>query len=156
YEYIFGAPLADDSRGLGIAVDSDGSAYVTGIASGAGFPVTANAFQQTNCGGYLGDGFVAKINPEGSDLVYCTYLCGTDHDSANAIALDAQRNAIIVGRTASHDFPTTNAFQPMHRGGPVGETCFVSKLDPTGSQLIYSTYLGGTIGDIAAGVAVDA
>jgi hypothetical protein len=156
YQYVFGAPLADSSRGLGIAVDPDGNAYVTGIASGAGFPVTANAFQQTNCGGYLGDGFVAKINPQGNDLGYCTYLCGTGHDSANAIALDAQRNVIIVGRTASQDFPTTNAFQSMHRGGPAGETSFVSKLDSTGSHLIYSTYLGGTFGDVAAGVAVDA
>jgi len=156
YMSTFGAPLADSSRGLGIAVDADGNAYVTGIASGAGFPVTPGAFQQTNGGGYLGDGFVAKINPTGDALVYCTYLCGTGHDSANAIALDAQRNVIVVGRTASHDFPTTNAFQATHHGGPAGETSFVSKLDATGSRLIYSTYLGGTFGDVAAGVAVDA
>ena len=156
YFYTFGAPLADSSRGLGIAVDADGYAYVTGIASGSGFPVTPNAFQQTNGGGFLGDGFVAKLNPAGNDLVYCTYLCGTGHDSANAIALDAQRNVVIVGRTASHDFPTANAFQGTHQGGPAGETAFVSKLDATGSHLIYSTYLGGTFGDVAAGVAVDA
>jgi hypothetical protein len=156
YQAIFGAPLADSSRGLGIAVDPDGNAYVTGIASGAGFPTTPNAFQPTDCGGFLGDGFVAKINAEGNALVYCTYLCGTGHDSANAIALDSQRNAIVVGRTASHDFPTLNAFQPTHHGGPAGETCFVSKLDSTGSSLLYSTYLGGTVGDVAAGVAVDA
>ncbi|HKX61655.1 MAG TPA: SBBP repeat-containing protein, partial [Verrucomicrobiae bacterium] len=142
--------------GLGIAVDDEGSAYVTGVASGQGFPVTPNAFQQTDGGGFLGDGFVARINPQGDGLVYCTYLCGTGHDSANAIALDPQRNAIVVGRTASHDFPTTNAFQAIHPGGAAAETSFVSKLDPTGSHLVYSTYLGGTVWDVAAGIAVDA
>ncbi len=134
YMSTFGAPYGDSSQGLGIAVDAQGNAYVTGIASGAGFPVTTNAFQQTNGGGYLGDGFVAKVNPAGNELLYCTYLCGTGHDSANAIALDAQQNAIVVGRTASHDFPITNAFQATHPGGPSGETSFVSKLDSTGSR----------------------
>lgn len=156
YLYTFGARLADNSQGLGIAVDGAGCAYVTGTTTAGDFPTTAAAFQRTGCGGWVGDGFVAKVNPAGDGLVYCTYLCGSGHDSANAIAIDPAGNAYVAGRTASHDFPTLDAFQPAHRGGPAGETAFVSKLDSAGSRLVYSTYLGGTYGDIATGIAVDA
>lgn len=156
YLYTFGARLADSSSGLGIAVDAVGNAYVTGTTSAGDFPTTTNAFQRSACGGFLGDGFVAKVNPAGNGLVYCSYLCGTAHDSANAIAIDGEGNAFVAGRTASHDFPTLNAFQPAHRGGPTGGTGFVSKLNPDGSTLLYSTFLGGTFGDVVTGIAVDA
>jgi hypothetical protein len=157
YRYTFGAVFADTSYGLAIAIDAAGHAYVAGSATASDdFPTTTNAFQRSPCGGFLGEGFVARVNSSGDGLDFCTYLCGTGHDSANAIALDAAGNIWVAGRTASHDFRTVHPFQPDHRGGPIGDTAFVSKLDPTASTLLYSTYLGGSYGDVALALAVDA
>ncbi|HWQ92620.1 MAG TPA: SBBP repeat-containing protein, partial [Clostridia bacterium] len=106
YLYSFGGSLADTSAGYAIAVDPDGNAYTTGTAqaSSSDFPVTPGAFQTNRCGG-IADGFVAKVNPAGTGLVYCTYLCGSDFDVPQAIAIDSARNAYIGGKTSSHDFP---------------------------------------------------
>ncbi|HEY3068171.1 MAG TPA: SBBP repeat-containing protein [Methylomirabilota bacterium] len=157
YSFTFGGSLGDSSRGQGIAVDSAGNAYVTGLAQAGShdFPTTAGAYRTTDCNGFLADGFAAKINPGGTGFVYSTFLCGTAHESPNAIAIDAAGNAYVAGSTESHDFPVVNAFQPAHHGGPAGTTGFVAKLDPTGSSLIYSTYLGGTFDDHVNGIAVD-
>jgi len=162
YFFTFGGSLADTSAGSAITVDSGGNAYVTGVAKSISrdFPTTAGAFRTIDCGaapdssGF--DAFVAKINAAGNALVYSTYLCGTADDSPSAIAIDNAGNAYIAGGTTSQDFPTTNAFQPSHHGGPDNYTGFVTKLDPTGSNLVYSTYLGGWFGDIVAAIAVDA
>jgi hypothetical protein len=149
YLFTFGNSLADSSTGYGIAVDVDGSAYVTGSAQGSSsdFPTTPGAFRSTPCGGFLGDGFIAKLSPAGDTLVYCTYICGTAWDAPVTVAVDAAGNAHVGGVTASEDFPTVNAFQAANPGGSLGEAGFLCKLDPTGSKLIYSTYMGGPLGD---------
>jgi hypothetical protein len=97
------------------------------------------------------DAFVTKLSPTGSALVYSTYLGGSGVDNAYGIALDSARNVYVTGYTKSTNFPTKNPFQPAH-----ALDAFVTKLSPTGSALVYSTYLGGSNGsDIGYGIAVD-
>jgi hypothetical protein len=151
--------------GFGIAADSSGSAYVVGSTASNDFPTTPGAFQTTFGGGTCGtapcpDAFVTKFDPTGSTLVYSTYLGGSDRDEALGIALDSSNNAYITGDTSSADFQTTlGAFQIQLGGGTCfGAPCpdaFVTKLDPTGSTLVYSTYLGGNNEDAGAGIALD-
>src|SRR5262245_26584166 len=161
YSFVFGGSMADISMGNAIAVDGQGHAYVTGFArsSSNDFPTTPGAYRTEMCPGPYGvttsEGFVAKINAEGTGLIYSTYLCGNGDDSPNGIAIDAAGNAYIAGSTNSHDFPTVNPIQPAHRGGPVTQTGFLSKLSADGSHLIYSTYLGGTYNDAIQGLAID-
>jgi hypothetical protein len=146
--------------GTGITVDADGNAYITGTAS-SNLPTTAGAFQSTPRDS--NDAFVAKFDPTGSTLVYSTYLGGSGRDSSNGIAVDASGNAYVTGSTGSSDFPTTlGAFQPLFGGGSTFQAefrasdAFVTKLNATGSALIYSTYLGGFDDDGTTGIAVDA
>src|SRR5437867_952450 len=143
-----------DDVGNGIAVDDSGNAYVTGFTSSTNFPTTSGTFQPAFGGGCC-DGFVTKLNPTGSGLVYSTYLGGSAYDEGGRIAVDAAGNVYVAGRTASTNFPTTpGAFQAGLSGG---FDAFVTKLNPTGSVLIYSTYLGGSAYDDAfGGIAVDA
>jgi len=147
--------------GFGIAVDSSGNAYVTGQTFSNNFPITPGAFQTSP--GPLGNGgsvFVTKLNPMGSALIYSTYLGGFGFQEGLGIAVDAAGNAYVAGRTNSLNFPTTpGAFQPNFGGCPeltCFENAFVTKLNPTGSALVYSTYLGGTKNDEATGIALDA
>ncbi|PYR65900.1 MAG: hypothetical protein DMF88_18185 [Acidobacteria bacterium] len=120
-----------------IAVDADGSAYVTGTTISIDFPTTIGALK-TNRTAFL-DAFVTKLDATGSALVYSTYLGGSDQDYGNGIAVDAVGSAYVTGNTSSADFPTTlGAFAPyFYRPG-----AFVTKLDPAGAALVYSTYLG--------------
>ncbi len=144
--------------GMGIAVDANRNAYVTGYTSSTDFPTTPGAIQTTFGGGEL-DAFVTKLDPSGSALVYSSYLGGGDFDSGLGIAVDAAGNAYITGATISTNFPTTQgAFQPVFGGGSngFGGDAYVAKLNPTGSAFVYSTYLGGTTGDSGAGIAADA
>src|SRR5208337_3392544 len=139
-----------------IAVDAAGNAYVAGQTFSGDFPVTQGAFQTSNYAAGQNTAFVAKLNPTGTALVYSTYLGGSYGESANAIAVDAAGNAYVAGQTASTDFPVTpGAFQTTNHaaGGP---TAFVAKLNPTGTGLVYSTYLGGSVFDSANAIAVDA
>src|SRR5438093_239317 len=147
----------NDDQGLGIAVDAAGNAYVVGQTASSTFPTTPGAFQRTSGGGEA-HVFVAKVNPLGSALVYSTYLGGSDHDEGFGIALDGlpSPNAYVTGETRSTDFPIIpGAIQPTFAGG-TGFDVFVTKLDPTGSALIYSTYLGGPGDDYGNAIAVDA
>jgi uncharacterized protein (TIGR03437 family) len=160
----------------GIAVDAAGNAYVTGMAASFDFPVSTSAYQKTFAGSggnvcqRAGDAFVSKLNPSGSQLLYSTYLGGRRDDIAVAVAIDSAGNAYIAGSTLSTDFPTTpGAYQSMFRGfgGQTGKPicndqpwfnsgdAFVAKLNPTGSQLVFSTYVGGSLDDTALAVAVD-
>ena len=147
-------------QGSGIAVDSAGSAYVTGYTQSISFPTTAGAFDTTSNGS--SDVFVVKLNPAGSGLEYGTYLGGTSDDLGNGIAVDAVGSAYVTGSTQSTGFPTTpGAFDTTWNGsndvfGPNANDVFVAKLNPTGSGLEYATYLGGTLGDAGTGLAVDA
>ena len=138
-----------DDRAFAVAIDSSGSAYVTGWTGSSAFPTVAPA-QSTLAGGK--DAFVAKLNPAGNALVYSTYLGGAANESGNGIAVDSSGNAYVTGYTYSMNFPTLSAFQTSNRGP---QNAFLTKLGPAGS-LIYSTYLGGNGNDSAAAIAVDA
>ncbi|SPE45766.1 conserved exported hypothetical protein [Candidatus Sulfotelmatobacter sp. SbA7] len=137
----------------GIAVDSAGNAYVTGTTYSTDFPTTPGAFQTTHTG--ADDAFVTKLNPRGSALAYSSYLGGSSYNQGNAIAVDGTGNAYVTGMTRSTDFPTTpDAFQSVC-GGSACQNAFVTKFNPTGSALAYSTYLGGSGGDQGYSIAVD-
>jgi hypothetical protein len=140
--------------GNGIVVDSAGNVYVVGYTYSTDFPTTPGAFQ-TIFGG-PNDAFVTKINPAGSGLVYSTYLGGSTgsfDQEAHGIAVDSAGNAYVTGWTSCSDFPTMNPLQAAYGGGP--EDAFVAKLNPTGSALVYSTFLGGSDYDFGTGIALD-
>jgi len=132
-----------------ITVDSAGNAYLTGSTQSTDFP-TKNAIQSTNHGYY--DAFVTKISPDGSKLVYSTYLGGSVGDFADSIAVDKAGNAYVAGTTGSTDFPLANALRSSASGQGDG---FVAKINPTGSAFVYSTYLTGSNGAYASGVVAD-
>jgi hypothetical protein len=135
---------------VGVAVDGPGNAYVTGSTTSTDFP-TVNAVQLVFGGGT--DAFVTKLNRTGRQLLYSTYLGGSGNDiGRGGVAVDGPGNAHVTGNTTSTDFPTVNAVQPVSGGG---SDAFVTKLNRTGSRLLYSTYLGGSGGDLGFGVAVD-
>ncbi len=135
--------------GLGIATDSNGNAYITGPTFSTNFP-TKNPIQVSNAG--MMDAFVTKINSAGSALLYSTYLGGSANDYAEGIALDGSGNAYLTGYTISSDLPTTNAMQASNAG--IWDA-FVTKINATGSALVYSTYLGGSGVCFGHGIAVD-
>jgi hypothetical protein len=137
--------------GYGIAVDTEGNAYVTGTPWSTDFP-TANPFQAENAGAY--DAFVTKLNVVGAALVYSTYLGGMYYDVGYGIAVDAEGNAYVTGEAASSDFPRATPFQDAFGGG--FNDAFVTKLNAAGSALIYSTYLGGVGNDAGYSIALDA
>ena len=137
----------------GIAVDSAGSAYVTGGTTSTSFPTTPSAFQTVFAGG-TSDAFVAKLNATGSALVYSTYVGGNGADVLYGIALDSAGNVYSSVGTSSTNFPVTpGAFQTTFGGGP-GDAGVI-KLNPSGSALVYATYLGGSANDGGDGIAVD-
>ncbi len=163
-----------------IAVDAAGNAYLTGGTTSLDFPIVS-AYQPVFGGTVAtgnairtGDAFVAKLNPSGNKLIYSTYLGGSGDDIGFAIAIDAAGDAYVTGATSSFNFPLTptGGEYQNHLEGSGGEplkTClictlpfwdpgdaFVAKLDPTGSHLLFSTYLGGALDDVAQAIAVDA
>ncbi len=145
-----------------IAVDTAGNAYVTGVTNGSyygSFPVTPGAFQ-TTVGQNSYACFVTKFNAAGSKLVYSTFLSDTfRYTVGNAIVVDPLGNAYIAGQVNSPYFPVTpDAFQSTYikfGGSTDYGSAFLSKLNPTGSALIYSSYLGGSYGDGASALAID-
>ena len=124
--------------GNGIAIDAGGAAYITGSTTSSNFPVVG-AYQGT-LGGQQ-DGFVTKLNAAGSGIVYSTYLGGALDDRGSSIAVDSSGAAYITGNTSSTNFPTYLALQPANSGAT---DAFVTKLNPSGFTLAYSTYLGGS------------
>jgi len=162
YCTFLGAGGADEVRA--IAVDSTGAAYLAGGTSSLDFPTTPGAFDRSFSGaayeGALGDAFVAKLNPSGTALVYATFLGGSSFETAASIAVDSSGAAYIAGHTASPDFPTTAGAYDRLCG--TSSSCndstdgFVAKLDPAGSALVYSTFVGGAAEDTIAALAVDA
>jgi len=149
-----------DDYGNAVAVDSAGDAYLTGQTISTNFPAlgpyqdsceSCTTFSQP-------DAFVTKVNSSGTALVYSTYVGGNYEDVGNAIAVDSSGNAYVAGATSSSDFPVLGGFQATS-GGPtepgVPGDAFVLKLNPAGSALVYSSYLGGTAEDDAYGIAID-
>ena len=148
YSTCFGSQMY---YGESIAVDSAGSAYITGQTYGS-IPVTPGAFQ-TSSGGSA-DAFVAKFTPDGTGLAYSTYLGGSGNDYGQAISVDTTGNAYVTGTTSSQNFPTTpNGYRTTFQGGT--SDAFITKLSATGSALVYSTYLGGSGPDYGYAIAVD-
>ena len=161
-------------QGFSIATDAAGNAYITGATIGLyrgiyyfgtptplsnDFPTTPGSFQPVAPGNQ--NAFVTKISPDGSTLVYSTYLGGTTWDEGSGIAVDAAGEAYVTGSTGSADFPTTPGAYQGAFGGGVGlysypSDAFVSKLSGDGSSLLYSTYLGGSGDDFGMAIALDA
>ena len=132
------------------AVDSSGNVYIGGVSNSFDFPTTPNAFQIENNGS--DDAVVAKISSTGNSLVYSTFVGGNLIDSADALAVDSNGNAHITGFTRSSNFPTRRAFQPQLNG----IDAFVTKLNANGTDVIYSTFLGGSDLERGSGITTDA
>ncbi len=142
-------------EGHAIAVDGNGNCYVTGWCNGNDFPTTVGAYDRIKTGPF--DAFVTKFSASGS-MVYSTYLGGDegggDWDEGRGIAVDASGNAYVTGWTGAADFPIVNAFDGTFNGNR--SDAFVAKLNPGGSALVYSTYVGGDSIDKAYAIAIDA
>lgn len=152
-----------DDEAMGIAVDATGSAYITGETESLNFPTTPEAYSRSCvsvsvripigdiCSG--GDAFVSKLSPDGSALIYSTYLNGSGFEVGRSIAVGSDGSAYVTGFTGSRDFPTVRPLQRTFGGGEYD--AFVTKLNPSGSALSYSTYLGGSGDEGGYGIAVD-
>jgi hypothetical protein len=137
-------------NGVDIAVDNSGNAYITGYTTSTNYDITSGSFQTTNGGSV--DVFVTKLNSTGNTLIYSTYIGGSSIDECRAIAIDGSGNAYITGWTGSTDYDITpGAFQIFN----VGPDVFVTKLNSTGTSLIYSTYIGGSGNDEGYSIAID-
>lgn len=151
---VYSTYIRDALETNAIAINASGEAYVTGGAR-SGFVTTAGAFQPASAAPFCG--FIAKLNATGSAMSYATFLCGSANfdggDRGYAIAVDAAGHAYVAGRAPSTNFPVTGgAYQPFRRGI---NDAFITKLNPTGSGLVYSTYLGGSSGQRGFGIAID-
>lgn len=150
--YLGGSGIEE---GFAMAIDSGGAAYLTGWTTSADFPTTPGAFDRTMNAISTddGDAFLTKLNSSGSSLVFSTYLGGKYIDEGDAIALDASGSAYVAGYTQGGNFPTTaGAFDTTYNLDTDG---FVTKFNPQGSALLYSTYLGGGGSDVVADIALD-
>ncbi|MDK9700839.1 MAG: T9SS type A sorting domain-containing protein, partial [bacterium] len=146
--YIGGS---SDDNGYAIVTDNSGGVILTGVTMSSNYPTSTSAFQRF-FGGYF-DCFVTRLNSIGSALIFSTYLGGQNYDGGNDIVHDGYGGAVVVGSTDSTDYPTTaNAFDRSYNGN---FDCFVTHLNSTGSDLIYSTYLGGFDRDGGSGGFVD-
>lgn len=149
YSTYFGGGSSGTSLASGIAFDTQGNAYITGL--GANIPVTPGVFQGSPNTSSGSNGFVAKFDATGR-LVYATYLGGSQASQPAGVGVDSSGNAYIGGRTCETDFPTKNPFQANLQGPCNG---FVSKLTADATALVYSTYLGGSEFNIVTAIAVD-
>ncbi len=175
--YVGGSSL---DEGYGIAVDSSGDSYITGITFSSNFPICPdNGGAASYCASHTGspvqatftastDAFVTELNPSGTEFLYSTYLGASYDNEAYAIAVDASGDAYVTGLTDSPNFPLcpdnggTASYCASHTGRPVQSSlsagsydAFIAKLNPTGTKLIYSTFLGGSDLDVGQGIAVD-
>ena len=153
----FTATIGGSGQDYAAAVTTDerGNTYVAGLTFSKDFPVTAGAVQTTFGG--TSDAFVAKLGPDGR-VIWATYLGGILDDAATGIALDGAGNVIVSGWTRSYDFPTVHAIQSTLNGGTslTAFDAFLAKLNPTGTKLLFSTFLGGPNDDFGNGLALDA
>lgn len=157
YSTYFGGNNVDQAQAM--ALDTNGNVYITGFTASSNLPTTPGVVQPGFGGG--ADAFLMKLNSQGTGMIYSTYLGGNNVDLGNGLAIDSNGNAYVVGDTFSTNFPTTpGVFQPAAKGGTCGtnpcDDAFVTKVNPLGTGLIYSTYLGGSNSDFAQAVAVDA
>lgn len=143
---------SDWNEGYSITFDTYENVYLTGYTQSAIYPTTPGAYQPAFGGGYK-DGFITKLNPTGSALVYSSYIGGSDEEYGTSISIDANCNAYITGYTLSTNYPTTpGAFQTTFGGEKDG---FVTKMNTSGSALIYSTFIGGSSEDYVESIKTD-
>lgn len=136
-----------------VEIDGSGNVCLAGISSAGTFPVTAGVYDASYNGGTY-DVVAAKLNPSGTTLIFATFIGGSNTDQANSVKVDAAGNFYLGGFTASNDYPATaGAFDQTANGA---NDCFVTKLNATGTALVYSTYIGGAGADICYGIALDA
>ena len=144
---------AGNDRITELALDGAGAPFVCGQTASTNFPVVQGfqtAFRGDN------DGFVSRFHPSGAPLLYSTYLGGTANDSVDAVSVDGFGNAYLTGHTNSPDFPTRLPFQKEFKGGTRdGGDAFMTRLAPSGSELGYSTFFGGSGDDLGCGISVD-
>jgi hypothetical protein len=169
YSTYFGGNLGDTGWAIAINTNGDsvfvaGQTFSTQFSNNISFS-TPGAFQTSNQGGSLtGDAFVARFENSGTKLIYATYLGGSAGDAAYAIAVDNFTNAFIAGSTRSPNFPVKNSLPGENviagkidpNTGQYPNDAFVAELDASGSNLVYSTYLGGNGYDYAFAIALDA
>lgn len=152
---VFSTYIGDvnHDEGVAIALDEANNVYATGDSWWPGFQTTVGAAQPVFGGGER-DAFVLKLSADGRALIYFTFLGGNDDDEGYGIVVDKAGNAYVTGYTASSTFPVVNPFQMRYGGGELD--AFVTKLNPSGTAWVYSTYLGGAGRDYATGLAVNA
>ena len=139
YSTYIGGSRADRVRGL--CVDSEGCTYITGWVYSDDYPTTSGCYDDTFDGDC--DGVVVKLSEDGTDLIYSTYMGGSDNDRTRGITVDSNNYAYVTGSTDSSDFPTTSGCYKEYHDGEYSQ-CFVLKMNFDGSDLSYSTFLGGT------------
>ncbi len=137
-------------EGTGLVIDKEGSAYVVGGTNSKDFPVK-NGYRDAISGGY--DAWVAKLQPDGRDFVYSTFLGGEKDDFANAVTIDDKTNVFVTGQTHSWNFPVVNRYQLSPYGGMAD--AFITKLDPEGKSVVYSNFIGGSAYDAGTGITLD-
>jgi hypothetical protein len=143
--YLGGSSGDEASANNSLTVDAAGRAILAANTTSSDFPTTTGAFQRTYRGGQFGDGVVAILSADGSQLVRSTLVGGTDSEETSGVAVDLSGNVYFSGNTQSADYPVTpNALQPAYRGGAGNTDAWLTKLSPDLSTLLYSTYLGGT------------
>jgi hypothetical protein len=140
----------DIDFGDGLAIDGAGNAYVSGGTLSSNFPTTSGAFDRTRAGS---DAFVTKLNAAGSRLVYSTFVGGGAGEGAAAIAVDGANRPWVTGGTSSVNFPTTTGGFDRSLDGP--SDVFVTRLNATGSRLLFSTFLGGGRSENGRDLALD-
>lgn len=152
-ELFFATYLGGSGRDEAVALDIDasGSVYVTGWTTSQDFPVTPGAYAPSFLG--VSATFVSKLSPDGQSLVYATYLGGVMSDLPHDLAVDGSGSAVVVGSANSEDFPVTSEAYDTTANGQTD--VFVVKLNPTGTELVFGTYLGGGNLDLPQAVAVD-
>ena len=145
-----------EEAGVGIAADITGNVYITGRTSSPDYP-TFGAIQPVYGGGDS-DAFVSKLMPDGKSLVYSTFLGGSATENASGksgMSIDELGNAYVTGDTQSTDFPTSNALRTTKNGSPSSSDGFAAKIDPSGFNFVYATYIGGSEDDFAFAVGAD-
>ena len=151
YSTFIGGNSSDGNAG--IIVDGSGNAYTSGTTRSANFPATSGAYDENHNG--ADDAFVCKVNSSGSALIYSTFLGGSGYEEGHGISVDGSGNAYIAGYTSSSDFPTTSGAYDESLNGVGSWDVFVSKINPSGNALIYSTLLGGSSHDFGRAMTID-
>jgi len=153
YSTFLGGSFKD--YGHSIALDEHGSVYIAGYTLSDDFPSTNSAFQNSFGGGDFFDAFIVKMTPDGKELVFSTFLGGNDNDYANSIMPDNQGNVVVTGYTKSENFSVTNDAYQKNLASIGQYDVFVSILNPIGSELVYSTFIGGHKSDYGRSLKLD-